>query len=34
MKKNLVEIKGMYLRPEYRGNGLGKALLKQLLKKA
>jgi N-acetylglutamate synthase-like GNAT family acetyltransferase len=34
VKKNIGEIKRMYIRPAYRGKGYGKALLHQLLHKA
>ncbi|MFX0081641.1 MAG: GNAT family N-acetyltransferase [Candidatus Hodarchaeota archaeon] len=34
IKTNIGEIKRMYIRPEYRGKGLGKALLQKLLRKA
>jgi GNAT superfamily N-acetyltransferase len=33
MNKDIGEIKRMYIRPIYRGKGLGKKILKQLLKK-
>ena len=33
LKKNIGEIKRMYIQPKYRGNGYGKELLEQLLKK-
>ena len=33
LSKNIGEITRMYVRPEYRGKGLGKQLLEQLLKK-
>jgi len=31
---NIGEVKRMYIRPEYRGKGLGKVLLQQILRKA
>ena len=34
IRKNIGEIKRMYIRPKYRGKGYGKALLNQLLQKA
>jgi len=34
IKMNIGEVKRMYIRPEYRGQGLGKALLEQILRKA
>jgi len=34
IRKNIAEIKRMYIRPAYRGKGYGKALLQQLLEKA
>jgi N-acetylglutamate synthase-like GNAT family acetyltransferase len=34
LRKNLGELKRMYIRPAYRGKGYGKALLQQLLQKA
>lgn len=34
MNKNIGEIKRMYIRPKYRGKGLGRKLLKRLLEKA
>jgi len=34
LKKNISEIKRMYIRPAYQGKGYGKALLQQLLQKA
>ena len=34
VRKNIGEIKRMYIRPTYQGKGYGKALLQQLLKKA
>ncbi len=34
VRKNIGEIKRMYIRPTHRGKGYGKALLQQLLKKA
>ena len=34
IRKNIGEIKRMYIRPAYRGKGYGKALLQQLLQKA
>jgi len=34
LKKNIGEIKRMYIRPAYQGKGYGKALLQQLLQKA
>jgi len=34
MKMNVGEVKRMYIRPDYREKGLGKALLQQLLRKA
>jgi len=34
IKKNIGEIKRMYIRPAHRGKGYGKALLQQLLQKA
>ena len=34
MDKNIGEIKRMYIRPNYRGKGLGKKLLERLLEKA
>ena len=33
LKIDVGEIKRMYIQPEYRGNGYGKAMLTQLLKK-
>ena len=33
IKKDIGEIKRMYIQPKYRGNGYGKKLLEQLLKK-
>ena len=33
LKKDVGEIKRMYIRPEFRGKGFGKALLQQLLAK-
>jgi len=33
MNKDIGEITRMYIRPDYRGKGLGKKILKQLLKK-
>jgi len=33
LKKDVGEIKRMYIRPEFRGKGFGKALLRQLLAK-
>ena len=33
MNENIGEIKRMYIRPNFRGKGLGKKMLKQLLKK-
>jgi GNAT superfamily N-acetyltransferase len=34
IRKDIGEIKRMYIRPAYRGKGYGKALLQQLLQKA
>jgi len=34
LRKNIGELKRMYIRPAYRGKGYGKALLQQLLQKA
>ena len=34
MKMDIGEVKRMYIRPEYRGKGFGKALLQQILRKA
>jgi len=34
IKTNFGEVKRMYIRPENRGKGLGKALLQQILRKA
>jgi len=34
IKMNVGEVKRMYIRPEYRGQGLGKVLLQQILRKA
>lgn len=34
IKMNVGEVKRMYIRPEYRGQGLGKILLSQILRKA
>ncbi|MDH7563745.1 MAG: GNAT family N-acetyltransferase [Candidatus Bathyarchaeota archaeon] len=34
VRKNIAEIKRMYIRPTYRGKGYGKALLQQLMQKA
>ena len=34
IKMNIGEVKRMYIRPEYRGKGLGKELLQQILRKA
>ena len=33
LKINVGEVKRMYIRPEFRGRGLGKAMLEELLKK-
>ena len=33
LKPSVGEVKRMYIRPEYRGKGLGKAILEKLLKK-
>jgi len=34
LKKNVGEVKRMYIRAEYRGRGLGKAMLQEILNKA